>query len=647
MNSKSQFQICRLGTQLVVSFAADELARYLSKMTKKRVTAIYSKVFSPETKVLYVGGVKDFADLGVALPCEVSTCDDTLILKTIGKALILSGSNPRSALFAVYRYLEISGARWLWPGDEGEFLPRLNTVGTLGFNLTEKASLKHRGVCVEGATSLEHNLEFIDWMAKKRLNEYHLHFDTLYVNYNSYYSREHGPGVPPTTAVSLEESHCLDAQVVEEVKRRGLVLERGGHNWTCGALGIEGFGLEADAESLSAEKKRMLALVDGKRDLFKGDPNNTQLCYSNAQAFTLLVNHVVQYALEHPEVDILHFWLADNAGNLCECSACRKLTPSDWYVRLVNAISGKMAASGCRNKLVFLSYMNTRWAPTEEKIDNRHGNVVFMLAPYPACYIHALTDSQCQESYPLERPKRNKESQPRTNRVYRGFLTAWQQYFEADSFLFYYHLWASDILTCDLEAIIWQDVRQVKDLGLNGILSAQPLSVFWPTGSAVSVLAETAWNTEIELKAITDDYLQAAFADEAGFVRDYLGKLYSCMAPKDPYAHDDIPKDLGQIESALQHVENALPYLKTMSSSWRTNPTEKAVTYLVLHNRYTAYLLRALLEYVNGNKSQSVKNVTRAAEFLTKSENELFWALDLDVTRHRLEGLKLKYGDET
>ena len=78
MNSKKQFQICRLGAQPVVCFAAEELARYLSEMTKHPVPAQYTNVFSRDAKVLYVGEVKDFATLDIGVPCEVSAWDDAL-----------------------------------------------------------------------------------------------------------------------------------------------------------------------------------------------------------------------------------------------------------------------------------------------------------------------------------------------------------------------------------------------------------------------------------------------------------------------------------------------------------------------------------------------------------------------------------------
>jgi hypothetical protein len=638
-----QFQICRLGHQPVVVFAADELARYLSIMTRKPVSARYTTAFADEAKVLYVGELEDF-EAGLSLPCEASAWDDALVLKTFGKALALSGSNPRSVLFAVYRYLEFCGARWLWPGD-GELLPRLNTIKTVGFDITERASLRHRGVCVEGAVSLEHNLGFIDWMAKKRMNAFHMHFDTLYVNYNSYYSWQHGPGVLPTRAVSPEEAQHLDDQIVEQVKKRGLILERGGHNWTGGALGIEGFDLQAEGDEVVGEKTALLALVDGKRDFFKGSMYNTELCYSNPRAFDMLVNHVVQYAADHPEVDVVHFWLADHVSNLCECADCQKLSPSDWYVQLVNAIADRMTQSGCNNKLVFLAYNNTRWAPTAKRIENRDGNVVFMFAPYPGCYVHALTDYECAESYPLERPKRNEERQPRANRAYREFLKAWQTWFVADSFLFYYHLWIADILTCDLAAIIRQDVREVSALGLSGVLSAQPLPVFAPTGIPMAVLAATTWNTQVELSAVIDDYLASAFGDDASFVGEYLERLQSCMAAKDPYAHDDIPKELPEVELALKSMEEALPALESIASSRRKNPGKKAIAYLLRHNRYATFLLRALRDYVKGNKSGAAAGVTQAVEFLHDTEEESFWAMDLHSTSHKLGQLKMKYAE--
>lgn len=60
---------------------------------------------------------------GVNLAIGEDEIKDTVILKTVGRCLFISGSNPRSVLFASYYYLKLHGAEWLWPGEDGEFLP--------------------------------------------------------------------------------------------------------------------------------------------------------------------------------------------------------------------------------------------------------------------------------------------------------------------------------------------------------------------------------------------------------------------------------------------------------------------------------------------------------------------------------------------
>ena len=42
---------------------------------------------------------------------------------TDGKGRI-AGSNPRSVLLGVYRFLEEAGCRWLRPGTDGDYVPK-------------------------------------------------------------------------------------------------------------------------------------------------------------------------------------------------------------------------------------------------------------------------------------------------------------------------------------------------------------------------------------------------------------------------------------------------------------------------------------------------------------------------------------------
>ena len=82
-------------------------------------------------------------------------------------------------------------------------------------------------------------------------------------------------------------------------------------------------------------RRRLIALLNGERKLFSGSAIDTNLCYSDPEVRDLLVSEVVSWARAHPETRYLHFWLADQPNNQCECPACRDKRPSDLYVNLL------------------------------------------------------------------------------------------------------------------------------------------------------------------------------------------------------------------------------------------------------------------------------------------------------------------------
>lgn len=150
--------------------------------------------------------------------------------------------------------------------------------------------------------------------------------------------------------------------IVEALKKRSLLYHSVGHGWTPACLGIDCNGWYTSREVLSEKKRGLLAEVDGKRQFFKGKPLNTHLCYSNPAARKLLAETVAEYAENHPEIDVLHFWLADDFNNACECGECAKKRMSDWYVMILNEIDRLLTERRLNVKIVFLVYLELYWA---------------------------------------------------------------------------------------------------------------------------------------------------------------------------------------------------------------------------------------------------------------------------------------------
>jgi Domain of unknown function (DUF4838) len=156
-----------------------------------------------------------------------------------------------------------------------------------------------------------------------------------------------------------------------------------------------------------------------------------------------MTDAVVAYAQEHPEVDLLHFWLADGANNQCECENCAATRPSDFYVVMLNDIDRKLSALHLDTRIVFLAYVDLLWPPEHQRIQNPD-RFVLMFAPITRTYSKTFsTDRALPALPPFER---NKLTFPHTIEQNLAFLRAWQAQFvrddgqPADSFDFDYHL---------------------------------------------------------------------------------------------------------------------------------------------------------------------------------------------------------------
>jgi hypothetical protein len=93
---------------------------------------------------------------------------EQLAVYTIGNNLYLAGNNPRGCLYAVYSFLERElGVRWLWPGDDGEFMPAKNrfALPKLAWNYAPSFRFREMTPC-----GLHKHVPTEIWMARNFLN---------------------------------------------------------------------------------------------------------------------------------------------------------------------------------------------------------------------------------------------------------------------------------------------------------------------------------------------------------------------------------------------------------------------------------------------------------------------------------------------
>ena len=579
-----------LSNEKPIQMAAKELKNYLTRMGSEEIL--------PKSWEL---GVQDMTEYGLDVP-EDPKLDDAYFFRVDEEEACIYGSNPRSVLLGVYRYLTEIGCRFLRPGAEYEIVPEKRDTEGFFALCAHKASLRHRGACIEGATSVENVLDFIDWSPKIGFNSLFPQFKYPHEFFRRWYEHVRNPKMAPQSW-SMEQSIAADRIISEAMEMRGMMQHRVGHGWTGEALGYTATGWETDDTEIAPEKKSLLAEVNGKRELFGGVPTNTNLCYSNPAVVELYCEKVLDYVKEHPEADYLHVWLADLFNNVCECEECRKKILTDHYIHMLNAIDAKLTEAGYGTKLVFLLYQELLWAPQTEQLNNPD-RFVLMFAPISRTFMKSY--AQAGELSPTPEYVLNKITLPVSMEENMAFLKDWQQKVSCDSFVYDYHLGKchyGDFGYVHLSKVLCEDLKQNKELGLNGINSCQELRAFLPNALPNYVMGLVSVDTDLEFDAVAMDYYASAYGEYGHQVLAYLEEISN---------NCDMDYFVGRGEAVnpamaerFENILRALEEFAPLIGQVLTDPALPTVQRrfwreLSYHQAYTFYLTHALLAKAKG-----------------------------------------------
>ena len=114
-------QIKKMRCDHVLDFAAEELKKYLRMMMPEGGDVAIST--EPDAKDGFRLGLLE--DFGLPFEGEDKRIDDVVHVDTQEDGGILAGSNPRSVLFAVYRFLKLHGCRCAGQTEQAAFLEEL------------------------------------------------------------------------------------------------------------------------------------------------------------------------------------------------------------------------------------------------------------------------------------------------------------------------------------------------------------------------------------------------------------------------------------------------------------------------------------------------------------------------------------------
>lgn len=377
------------------------------------------------------------------------------------------------------------------------------------------------------------------------------------------------------------------------------------------------------------------------RGLWHGVPLNTNLCYSNPAVREMVVDSMVEYLAEHPEVDLLHFWLADGSNNQCECPACRDTRPADYYVMMLNALDRALAARGIDTRIVFLVYVDLLWPPERERIANPE-RFVLMFAPITRSYRETFATA-ADASRPLPPYERNRLTFPSDPSQNVAFLRAWQETFGGDSFDFDYHLWRGHYMDpghLDIARVLGEDIGSLAEIGLNGYVSCQVQRAFFPSGLPMHTMAARLWDRDADLGALEAHVMREAYGADAPEAVAYLRAVTEAFRELEPLlggigdraALPPLERLTAALEGACAPIARNLQHEDScVAQSW---------LYLDHHRRLLGALAAVLEARARGDERAAADAWERAEQHIQANEDALQPVFDvwgyLETMRRRL-----------
>lgn len=600
-------------------FASYELQKYLGYVIDDDISIIPANaefktkpntVFLMINQNLNISGISD-PELDDAIHIDIKDCSG-----------IISGTNARSVLIGVYRYLKELGFAFLRPGKDGEYYPdkfRFKDV-----NLTEKSSYRHRSVCIEGSVSQENLMDMIDWIPKASMNGYFMQFQIPRVFFDRWYLEE----TPFREKLELtnEEILLIVSLAEEEIKKRSLMYHSAGHGWTCQVVGIDGTAWEKHEEPEEKYRYR-LALVNGERKLWEGIPLNTNLCYSNFEVRNILTDNIISYCKSHPGLSYLHFWLADAFNNNCECENCKGTNISDYYVMMLNELDEKLKKENLDTRIVFLLYFDLLWKPEVEKIKNKD-RFVLMFAPITRSY----SSSYCTEAKGETKPyEYNKIELPKDVGENLAYLKEWQKEFDGDSFDFDYHfMWDHyyDFPQYNHAKILSGDIKNLEKIGLNGLVSCQIQRAFLPTSLNMNIMAETLWNKDADFDSVALKTLEKEFGSEYKFVIDYLSFLSDNGCAKAIREEERIStsENIASLDKSIEKIDCSASFIENQISNSDDNQKTNAWEKLKFFSQLYKEMLLTYKQIATGNTDVDISHIKKLA-----LENEMRFRDEFDA----------------
>ena len=623
------FYINKITSSSTIDYAAEELKKYLRMMMPEGGDVKIS--YDPEAKDGFRLGLMQ--DLGLDISdAEDPELDDILYINCDTRGGIIAGDNPRSVLLSVYEYLRQNGCRWLMPGVDGEYIP-MKDIEPVEYR--HKPSMRYRGWCNEGTEFQQCMLDAIEFAPKVGINVFMLEFRIPTGYYTRYYehvfSGEHRAPEPVTKETILQWKIQCEA----EMAKRGLQFHNVGHGWTVDSFfdpkDAPRYDLTYEDDIIPKDKLQYFAYADGKRGFWHKRPINTSYCMSNPEARRLVTKCVADYAEAHSNTDYLHVWLSDGQNNHCECDECKKMRPSDFYMMQMNEIDEELTKRNLKTRIVFISYIDTSWAPEHIKINNPE-RFALLFAPITRRYTETLPETPTDIT--LAPYVRNKLKYPLSLEEYFAYLKDWKRTWPGGCISYEYHFWRAhfyDVVGIEIAKRVNEDVKVYLSHGVDGIIEDGSQRAFFPSGLAFYTYARSMFDKDLSAEEIREDFFSHAFGKNWKSLEGYLTELSdtfdvaymmrrkSADPEISPFYNPEHAKDLARVKEITARGRKLIR--ENYNSDMRVQTV--AVRLLEHHADYVDMLADAMAEKALGNDDSAKEIFDKTMDMMAKKEIEI------------------------
>jgi hypothetical protein len=507
----------------VEKFAADELQKYIEQVSGARLPIKISD--GPErTPGIYIGqSSARYLDTKIT---DAYPGLDGFVMKTIGNDIVLAGGEERGTLYAVYELLEAIGCRWYAPGfafygDAGsEFVPKLRDIHLPNLDTVEHPSYKFRKKYVEeGWTHIVANLkQMIDWMAKARLNVLSHPIDY------QHWGR-------------VKWDNVREA-LVPELKKRGIMVEVGGH----------GYPNFLPPERYFKDHPDWFAEIGGKRTSSPHAVFNT----SNKDALATFTRNVLKYLGDHPEIDILDLWPPDNARWSEDAQSLAQGSPARRQALILNTVAQAAREKFPRTKIEFIAYQTYLSPPENIEIDS---NVVMDFCPIRQTFAYPIFDDRAEQNVP-----------------YKEALSKWFQRdaFKGDIGIYSYYrryVWRS--LPVVMPNLVASEMRWYRKLGVTSLSSYSEPGDWFTYELLHYAIARLSWNVDTNIPLLIREYCNNRYRAAGESVARYFQILEQTL-PKQNGVAFNTPPTLAQSAVYLRNLDTCASLLKNAEQEART-----------------------------------------------------------------------------